>query len=115
MRAATGEALPVMRESVVATVVARTGMGRPVAEQIVEARMRPSPGLVARGVISMTDPPARFYPKRAKALRFVVGGRVIFRASVRGSRPYRLISRGAESAEREVEEIYDRHVEEVLG
>lgn len=114
-RDATDEATEVIKDSVVDTIVDRTGMGRGMVEEMVEAESHSDGGNTSYGVVGLSKPPARFYPKTAKALSFVIGGRRITVKSVKGSRPYKLVGAGAENAERAVERIYRDAVEGVMN
>ncbi len=114
MREATAEAVEVLEAAVESTIVDRTNMSDAVVSRIVESELDPSVGDISRGRVRLTDPPARFYPRKAKALRFTINGREIVRRSVKGSRPYKLVPRGAARAERAIEETYERHVRGAL-
>ncbi len=121
MMRATLFGIALIREQVINTVAARTRMDRARVDQIVNSEAGPSPGVVARGRVSFEDPPAYFYATHTQAngrpgmLRFTIGNRVFYRARVKGSRPYKLIPRAAETAERSVEKGFDREVGEVFG
>ncbi len=88
-----------------------------VVEQIMRVEDEPAGDALARSVVRMTDPPPFFYPRRARALRFRPsgGGAFVFARRVRGSRPYKLIGRGASIAQPGVEREYEREVGGVLG
>lgn len=96
------------------TTVARTGMAPDMVHEMVETEFGPAPGLVARGEIRFSDPPAYFYPKKSKVLRFEINGRVIFARRVRGSRPYPLVGRAVTSAHDEVERGFRRGIRRVM-
>jgi hypothetical protein len=96
------------------TTVARTGMSPEMVHSMVEVEFGPYPGLVARGEVGFSRPPAFFYPKKSKALHFTINGRGIFAKRVRGSRPYPLVGRAVFSAESEVERNFRRGIQEVL-
>ncbi len=120
MRRATTFGIALIREQVINTVAARTGMDRARVDQIVDSEAGSSPGAVARGRVWFKDPPEYFYATHTQAngrpgmLRFTIGGRVFYRARVKGSRPYKLIPRAAETAERAVEKEFEREVGEVF-
>lgn len=114
MREGTVEATRIVQESVTGLVADRTGMTTAEASRIVEASLDPSVGDTSRGRVGLTDPPARIYPRTAKALSFVIDGRRITVKSVKGSRPYKLVGRGVEAAEGAVERAYREKVEEAL-
>jgi hypothetical protein len=115
MRDATPDAVRVVEGAVAETVADRTGMGREQAEAIVEAEVEETLGNTSRGRVGLKDPPDRFYPKTAKALSFVLpDGRKVTVRSVRGSRPYKLVERGAGHAEGAVRGVYEAKVMEAL-
>lgn len=114
MRRGTERATEAVRDSVVAVVTARTGMDDAMARNITDSKVLPGSGSISRGQVTFKNPPARFYPKTRKALSFVIDGKRITVKSVRGSRPYKLIGRGASAAERAVEEGYEQEVRKVL-
>ena len=106
-----------VREATVDLVVHKTNMSEAVARRIVEAKMLPGAGPVSHAKVSMTKPPARFYPRTKQALAFTIDGRRVVVKSVRGSRPYKLIGQAArgpviDTARRE---IYEEEVREVIG
>ena len=111
---ATPEATRAIRDSVVDTIDDRTGMSRETVERMVEAESHSGGGDTSYGKVGLTKPPERIYPKTAKALSFVIGGRRITVKSVRGSRPYKLVGRGAEASGGAVERVYREAVEEVM-
>ena len=116
MRRATASGTRILGRAVEGLVVSRTTMGRGVAARIVNVRMVPGTGAVARGIVSFERPPDRIYPRRKRALAFTVGNRRIVRRSVRGSRPYALIPRAAlaEGTVRVIGDNYQREVEKAL-
>ena len=113
-RDATPEATRAIQDSVVDTIVGRTGMSRETVERMVEAEFHSGGGDTSYGRVGLSKPPARFYPKTAKALSFVIGGRRVTVKSVKGSRPYKLVGRGAEASSGAVERVYREAVEEVM-
>jgi hypothetical protein len=111
---ASEEGTRITANQLVLTTVARTEMEPGMVENMVRVEFGPSPGLIARGQVGFTKPPAFFYPKKSKVLRFKIGGRVIFARRVRGSRPYPLVGRAANLAENDVERNFGRALREVM-
>lgn len=95
MRRGTSSATNLLANSVALLVGRRTSMSADVARRITKAEVLPGAGPVSRGRVSFERPPARIYPKKAKALAFTIGGTKYVRRSVKGSRPYGLIRRAA--------------------
>lgn len=113
-REATAEATGVVASSIEDAIADRTGMSSEAVSRIVEADVAPSAGDRSSGRVGLANPPERFYPKTAKALSFLVGGRRVTVRSVKGSRPYKLVGRGAEAAEEPVREVYREKVREAM-
>jgi hypothetical protein len=111
---ASEEGTRIIANQLVLTTVVRTGMDPGMVDNMVRVEFGPSPGLIARGRVGFTKPPAYFYPKKSKVLRFTIGGRVIFARRVRGSRPYPLVGRAANLAENDVERNFGRALREVM-
>lgn len=112
---ATHEGTAILRARVQRVVEDRTKMDSAMVSKIVESEVEEGQGSLARGRVSFTKPPAYFYPKKGRFLRFSVGGRVVFARRVRGSRPYKLIGRAGESAEGEIRRVYEKEAGEVFG
>lgn len=111
---ATHEGTTRLRAEVQRVVEDRTKMDAAMVSKIIESSVEEGMGALARGRVSFTKPPAYFYPKKGRFLRFVIGGRVVFARRVRGSRPYKLLGRAGQSAEAEIRREYEREVGEIF-
>lgn len=116
MRRGTERGTHLLASSVALLVGRRTSMGADVARRITKAEVLPGAGPISRGRVSFERPPARIFPKKAKALAFTVGGVRLVRKSVKGSRPYALIQRSAEdrAVGQAIGEAYRKEVEQAV-
>ncbi len=116
MRQGTQRGTKLLGARVEALVTSRTSMDAAVARAITKVEVLPSAGPISRGRVSFRPPPPRFYPKRKKALAFTIAGKKIVVRSVRGSRPYKLITEAADDRAglTAIEEGYREEVEKVL-
>ncbi len=57
----------------------------------------------------------KIVPREKKALRFVAGGQILFRRSVRGQRPNPFMDRALETVSPDIPSIVDRAIEAHLG
>jgi len=57
----------------------------------------------------------RIFPVRAKALRFVINGQVIFAKSVKGQKPNRFIDRSIDKTSKRTQEFVNRAVRETIA